>query len=150
MGVEMSELNDCGKVVKIMSDRQLVINIGENKGASVGDYVGVIDPDKEKVSDPSEGTAVGEIVYFKASLRLTHVSAHLSVASTYRTRTVNKGGVMGVSVSKMLDSPKWEKEVENFPVAGVERREGAELSVGDDVIVVAKEIADVGFLLEDI
>lgn len=144
----MSEKKRAGHVAKIMNDRQLIVTLGKEDGIEVGDYVGILDPTTEQISDPVEGGSRGSIVYFKSTLRITHVSEGLSVAATYKTRSVNRGGLMGPGISNILAPPKWEEEIERFNGELSATHELGTISVGDEVYFLSKEVADNGFYLE--
>jgi hypothetical protein len=143
-----------GAVAKILSDREVVLNRGAKDGLHIGDYVGIVDDEGSKVPDPETGEDIGELTKFKTSLRVTQVSDSLAIASTYRVRRVNRGGLgtglRALDIGHMLKQPEWVEVPETMHVDDAEALSGESapaVSVGDRFIEVEKDVADTGFML---
>lgn len=147
-----------GKIARVLSNQDVVLNRGQQHGISVGDYVGVIDDDDSIVENPEDGTEIGGLVSFKVSLRVTQVSESLSIASTYRVQQVNRGGLglgtapnLGAISEKYLREPEWVEQIERMRVspgvAGSLGGTGSTVAVGDHFRVVPKNVADAGYAL---
>jgi len=92
-----------GKVVKLLTSREVVINLGEKDGVKKGMIFAVLDPNGIDIVDPDTGESLGSIERVKVKLKITQVGERISVASTYRKRKVNIGGT-GFDFSSMLRS----------------------------------------------
>jgi len=72
-----------GKIVKILSDKALVINLGIQDGITVNDTVHIIHPGEE-VSDPDNAKkTLGTLEYVKAVLRVTHAQDTMSTCAPF-------------------------------------------------------------------
>lgn len=142
-----------GQVARVLSDQEVVLNRGETHGLSVGDYVGIINSTDTLIYDPVTEDGIDSIKVFKVSLRVTQVSERLAIASTYRMRRVNRGGIGSAAalgdMKRFITEPKWVDEIERMRVAREEVEDGPNevVSRGDEFIVVTKEVADAGYSL---
>ncbi|GLU50137.1 hypothetical protein [Nocardiopsis ansamitocini] len=138
-----------GKVVRILSEREMLINKGEEDGVDL-DFVFVVLPKEiEVIEDPDTGEKLGGMRKVKLPLRVVKVSARMALLRTYRSETVNVGG-SGVAISQLFSSPKWEKRVERIN-SGVDF-EDDDIEPGDPVILVeggAAEVPSVLFVDEE-
>ena len=131
-----------GKVASVINEREIAINVGTAHGVHVNMYFNVIDTQNEEIKDPDTGEVLGPIERPKIKVRVTHVQEKLSVASTYRTETVNIGGEGGVlgPFARSLMPPKWVKKYETlrtedkslFPIEEYD----SFVKVGDPVVQV--------------
>ncbi len=130
-----------GKVARVLSSREIAINIGATNGVAVGmrfDVVGKVD-----IRDPDTEEVLGSIDRSKVRVRVTEVKEKLSVASTYRGNRANVGGkgVLG-DFSRALMPPKW---VTNYEMLATEEKTWEEeeggVEIGDPVIQVIEEAA---------
>jgi hypothetical protein len=99
-----------GKVARILTSRELVINVGSNDGVEIGMYFDVLDPKGDDIKDPDSGEVLGSVERPKVRVKVTKVQERLSVASTYKTYEVNvggRGGGIDFSFSKFLQPPKY-------------------------------------------
>lgn len=144
-----------GKVIRILNDREVVLNRGSSDGIEEGLYIGIIDPDTENLIDPETGESLGGILRYKIALRITQVSERLAIASTYRTREVNVGGsgglFSGAAVADIFAPRKYVTEVERLrlaedaaqPIGESESR----VQTGDSFHTISKETAESGYTL---
>ena len=92
------------------------------------------------VRDPDTGDVLGSVEVEKTRVKVTRVDEHMSIASTYRTRTVNVGGSGStlLALSGWLQPPRWETRIESLKTseASIEEldEEDAFVKVGDPVI----------------
>jgi len=145
-----------GKVIRILNDREIVLNRGLTNGLAEGDYIGVIDPETEDMTDPDTGENLGSIRRYKVALRISQVSERLAIAATYKTKEVNVGGMgdptRGIfGVSQMMAPRKIVTEVERLrlneraakPIGPSESR----VQEGDLFEVITKDTAESGFTI---
>ena len=106
-----------GKVARILNSREIVINVGSNSGITVGMRFEVMDPKGEDVLDPDTRELLGSVERPKVRVKICKVQEHLSVASTYKTETVNVGGSglgSDVSLAGLFMPAKWETKHETL------------------------------------
>lgn len=146
--------NIAGTVARILSDREVVLNRGAKDGVEVGDYIGIVDEEASKVTDPNTGESIGELTQFKTSLRVTQISESLAIASTYRVRRVNRGGIgvglKALDMGRLLQQPEWVEVPETMNVETHDKaakEEAPVVAVGDEFRVVDKDVADSGYML---
>lgn len=146
-----------GTVIRILNDREVVLNRGTNDGLASDMYVGIIDPDTEDLADPETGEQLGGIRRYKVALKVTQLSDRLAIAATYKTKQVNVGGVADpgsplVSITSMMTPKKYVTQVEKLsidrslvkPLGETESR----VRQGDRFEVITEQVADSGFTLE--
>ncbi len=106
-----------GKVARILSSRQLVINVGSENGVVNGMKFDVLDPKGDDIKDPDSGEILGSVNRPKVRVEIIEVQERLSVAQTYKKRTVNVGGTAGYfghTISDMLKPPKYIERYETL------------------------------------
>jgi hypothetical protein len=107
-----------GKVARILSSRELIINRGVADGVRLGMRFAVLDPKGENVTDPDTGRVLGSIFRPKVRVRVVSVQEHLSVAQTFETSTTNVGGRGGLGFSQDLADifapPKYVEKVKTL------------------------------------
>ena len=104
-----------GKVARILNSREMVINVGSLGGVIVGMRFDVMDTKGEHVRDPDTGELLGSVERPKVRVEVSKVQERLSVASTYKTETVNVGGTgLGSGFSDLLMPAKWETRYETL------------------------------------
>jgi hypothetical protein len=99
-----------GKVARILTSRQLALNVGEQDGVRVGMLFEVLDPKGEDIKDPDSGEVLGSVPRPKVRVRVTHVEQKLSLAETFRKRKTNVGGSgleISSGLSKLFMPPTW-------------------------------------------
>lgn len=150
----MSEvLPVAGKVIRILNDREVVLNKGATSGLQEGDYIGIIDPATENLQDPDTGEDLGGIRRYKVALRVSRVSERAAIAATYKTRSVNLGGTGGptASISKLFAEPKYVSQIEKLRLSETGSRplgpSESRVQQGDDFESIDKETAESGFTL---
>ena len=145
-----------GTVLRILNDREVVLNRGTEDGLAHDAYIGIINPDTEDVVDPETGESLGSIRRYKVALKVSQLSDRLAIAATYKTKQVNVGGTADPSVgfaaiAQAMAPKKLVTQVEKLslderaarPLGPSESR----VQEGDRFEVIDEEIADSGFTI---
>lgn len=140
-----------GKVARIVSDREVILNRGSADGVRQGMYFAVMDPNPVEVNDPETDLPIGSFKRVKITLIADQVSEHLTLATTFRTKTVNIGGggagSIG-SVTSIFGAPKYVERVEKLRVDPNHARpldeEESIVQVGDPFETISKARAEAG------
>ena len=106
-----------GKVARVLNSREVALNVGSNNGVEVGMCFDILDPKGEDIIDPDTGESLGFIDRPRVSVRVTIVQGKLSVASTYKTKSVNVGGLLPVfpqPFARSLMPAKWVTKYETL------------------------------------
>ncbi|WP_139199281.1 hypothetical protein [Curtobacterium sp. MCBA15_013] len=111
--------NITGSVAQIVSDRELILNRGSENGVREGMYFAVLDPGFRGVTDPETGESLGDFRVVKVTVRAVEVAPRLTLARTFRTRTVNVGGTNASfgslsTVAAALSAPRYIEQVERL------------------------------------
>ena len=132
-----------GKVARVLNSREVAINKGKCDGVEVGMIFNILSTKGSDITDPDTGEPLGTVDLAKTSVKITIVHERVAVASTYRTREVNVGGV-GFGVTGIFDPPRWETRVETLKIedADVEEldEEEAYVHTGDPVVQVIEVV----------
>lgn len=140
-----------GHIVRILSDEDFVVDLGERDGLTVGDYIAVLS-DKPEPLAPSLSI---ELRAFKATVLVTDCSDSFSIARTYKLKKPSTG-TLGLSISLTAIQPKYSpvdapEQVEKLKVAeGHKRpieRDNSPIREGDIVVKVTEEQADRGYMI---
>ena len=136
-----------GKVAKVLNAREVALNIGAQQGVELGMCFDILSTNGIDIKDPDTGDPLGNVDLAKAKVKVSRVYERVSVASTYRTKRVNVGGV-GLGISQMFQPPKWEDRFETLRTKGSFENSAEELdeedsyvSTGDPVVQLIEEEA---------
>ena len=66
-----------GKIIKILSDKALVVNVGTKNGIKVNDILHIIHKGEE-ITDLDGNESLGLLEYVKAAVRVSHVQETMS------------------------------------------------------------------------
>lgn len=69
-----------GYVAKLVSDDELILNVGREQGVRRGDHFQVLDRESIEVQDPITGASLGSIKRTLATVEVVRVADHLAVA----------------------------------------------------------------------
>jgi hypothetical protein len=108
-----------GRVAKILTARELVINRGSKHGVERGMKFEVLDPKLEDIEDPDTGKSLGGIDRPKVSVEVTRVAEQLAIARTFRSKRINVGGSGGLfagasSLAKQFEPPRYQTRYETL------------------------------------
>lgn len=105
-----------GKVAEIVSDRELILNRGSDHGVEKGMYFNVLDTTTDSIKDPETGEVLGGFKRIKISVVAVEVAERITLAQTFRSKTVNLGGSgSGFSaMTNMLAEPRYVERVETL------------------------------------
>jgi hypothetical protein len=73
-------LYEGGRVIKLVTDDELILNLGKDHGVEPNMVFQVSDPKTEHVIDPKTGEDLGSIKRIKARVRIINVSQRISLA----------------------------------------------------------------------
>jgi hypothetical protein len=136
------------KVARILNSREIVISAGSKNGVEIGMHFDVLDPKGEDITDPDTGEVLGSILRPKVRVKITKVQECLSVASTYKKKTINIGGQGEIfgdlgNLSRSLLPPKY---IEKYETLKTDEKTWEDLSeeesfvkTGDPVVEVKTE-----------
>ncbi|WP_442864682.1 FlgT C-terminal domain-containing protein [Aeromicrobium sp. HA] len=114
-----------GKVVRLITDDELLINLGSAAGVAVGDTFKVLDSRTMNVREPGTNRDLGSLERVKSRLQVVQVSEHMALAEVMGRSTGISGAtriLTGGSISSRLTSGTWPEGVEpGDPVVSVPR-----------------------------
>lgn len=132
-----------GKVARILNSRELVINVGSKGGVTTGMRFDVMDTKGENITDPDTGQLLGSVERQKVRVQVSNVQENLSVASTYKEKTVNVGGNIGLA-SQMFMPARWVTKYETLKTDEQTREDLHEMDsyvkTGDPAVEVLNDI----------
>lgn len=86
-----------GKVARVLSSRQLIINRGTEQGVKVGMRFVVLDLRASDVRDPDTNEPLGSIFFEKIRVEVVQVEPKLALAQTYEIVPPPAGSLLGVA-----------------------------------------------------
>jgi hypothetical protein len=96
-----------GKVAKILTEREVVINIGSVQGVKKGMRFAILASTPEEVSDPETGEVLDVVDRPKVLVQATEVRERITICSTYRTTKIPGGAFNTVySINRLFDLPQ--------------------------------------------
>ena len=138
-----------GKVARILSTREVALNIGKEHGIEPGMLFEILYAAGMVIEDPDTGEALGSVDVPKVRVKVTRVYDKWSVASTYRTKAVNVGGV-GLDTSsyqtltaKLFQPPKWERRYETLRTRGSFEHSAQDLDEEDSYVTIGDAVVQV-------
>ena len=134
-----------GKVARILSSRELALNVGLERGVELDMLFDVLDPTSENIRDPDTRQVIGSLSRPKVRVKIVDVQEKISVASTYRGKDVNIGGT-GPSLNAwatLLAPPRWVREFETLKTEEATwedlKEEDSYVATGDPVVQVIED-----------
>lgn len=120
-----------GKVIKIINDKTIAINVG-SKELETGDYINILDKSVE-IIDPYTEKSLGNYTFKKAKLQIKETHESFSIAEAYKVETVENA--LSIAMNPLLRSSKRivplntnKSENENITLENLEIRLGDEIS----------------------
>lgn len=101
-------------VVRVLSDRELIVSGGEAAGLQKDDRLSVLDAPTD-IKDPVTGEILGQLTATKVLVEVYEVAEKFALARTFRTRKVrvDSGGLADV-----FNPPKFEMKKETLSGTG--------------------------------
>ncbi|HHT9125829.1 MAG TPA: hypothetical protein ACFYD6_08425 [Candidatus Brocadiia bacterium] len=95
-----------GKVIKILDEYSIVINLGWKDGLADGMNVVVFALGSEEVKDPNTGESLGYLELVKAHLKVTHVQERCSICAAELVKKAGEeeGGVQTLGAAMMAEA----------------------------------------------
>ena len=105
-----------GKVARILTVRELVLNIGRHDGVELDMLFDILDPIAQDIQDPDTKEVIGSLYRPKIRLKITSVEERIALASTYKSTTVNMGGQGGIAalLGASFEAPEWVTQYESL------------------------------------
>ncbi len=135
-----------GKVARVLNEREIAINIGTAHGVDVGMYFDVMEAQGQDIKDPDTDEVLGSVERPRVRVQITHVQDKLAVASTYKSKQINIGGValfpaLGYGpIAQALMPPNWVTKYESLKKSGntpdVLDEDNSLVKTGDPVVQV--------------
>lgn len=100
-----------GHVARLLTDDELLLNIGAEQGVEVDMVFKVLDPRAQNVKDPISGADLGSVERVKAKLRVIDVGEHLALCRVHPPRDSGISGaarvLSGAPRSGTLTGTEW-------------------------------------------
>ena len=135
-----------GKIAKILSGREVALNVGRQHNVEVGMLFDILVPGIEEIKDPDTGEVLGTTarVKAKARVKVASVDDKFSLAATFRQKRVNIGGSgIGNLLPSFYEPPRWVTRVETIETREKPNMQLTEneryVAIGDPVIQVFEE-----------
>jgi hypothetical protein len=80
-----------GHVARLITDDELIVNLGSNDGMKSDMYFNILDTSTENIKDPITGEDLGSIERVKAQIRIVRVAERISLGRIYPGR--GRGGL---------------------------------------------------------
>jgi len=82
---------DEGRVIRLVTDDELLFNLGSNNGVRQGMIYNILDPATQNVVDPKTRENLGSLERIKAQVRVISVTERMSLGRVYPGRS--RGGL---------------------------------------------------------
>jgi hypothetical protein len=86
-----------GKVARVLSGRQIIINRGSEQGVQVGMRFAVLDLRAADVRDPDTNEPLGSLFFEKVRVEVVQVEPKLALAQTFQLVPPSQGSLLGVA-----------------------------------------------------
>lgn len=129
----MTELE--GKVIRILSDTELVINLGANDGVDYNSKFEIYEPGEE-IIDPETHKSLGVLDYVKAHVEILEVHKAFSLVhhETTTTETVSRGALSAFAqTSKEVQRTRVHRLPVNSDAIKPRNIKNEQIQVGDPV-----------------
>ena len=95
-----------GKVARVLTARDLVLNRGQVDGVIVGMRFAILNRKGADIKDPDSGETLGSIELPKTFVKVVSVKDHLAVARTFREFRTKGGPLWNIgALGPVLDNP---------------------------------------------
>jgi hypothetical protein len=129
-----------GKVARLLSARELALNVGAEQGVTDGMKFAVLNPRGEDITDPDTGQNLGSVEVRKVVVEVIRTEPRVCVARTFKTRTTKVGGGLLATVD-LFAPPRYQTTADSLRVTdhpGQAEMDEADsfVKVGDPVIQI--------------
>ena len=131
-----------GRVAQILNTREVALNIGTNDGVKLGMLFDIMIPNSYNITDPDTGAILGSLDRPKTRVKVIQIKDRLSLATTYRKKRVNVGGV-GFLASRMFEAPRWVTRYETLKTNESMEHSADELSKADSYVSIGDPVVQV-------
>ena len=134
-----------GSIAKVLNSTQIVINRGTKDGVEIGMIFEVLDKNATDIKDPETDELLGSIDRPKVQVKVSITEEKLSIASTFKTKRVNKGGSGSslTTIGGMFSPPNYVEEVETLKAEDKAwedlPEEKSYVKIGDPVRLIKKQ-----------
>lgn len=98
-------------VVKLLTDDELLLNVGTDGGAEVDQLFRILDPMTMDVKDPFTGESLGSVERVKAKVRVVEVGERVSIARVHPGRSQGLSSIAqvlsGAPRASVLSGSTW-------------------------------------------
>ena len=134
-----------GKVARILNSREVALNVGQKHGVQQGMIFEILSESGGEIRDPDSGDILGVADVAKARVKIKRAYEKFAVATTYRTRRVNVGGVgpSAIDISRYFAPPKWETRYETLKTEGGFEAASEDLTESESYVRVGDSVVQV-------
>ncbi|MDX9753957.1 MAG: FlgT C-terminal domain-containing protein [bacterium] len=126
-----------GKIIRILDDQRLLINLGLDHGVKQGQHFFIYDPGEE-ITDPETGVSLGTLELVKAEVEVVHVQEKISFVMPLPKASEASKTVLSATLQQITPSgkPGMDSTRERFLVNPAQISSGMRttpISIGDAV-----------------
>ena len=136
-----------GKVADVLNERELVINIGSEKGVKLDMKFEVLEKEFYKIKDPDTGKLLDTLDKTKIRVKIVEVREKISIGRTYETYEVNVGGISSQSpstgeirVMTINTGRESLSSILNSPAFGIFGKQSIDVKIGDIVKQIKESV----------
>ncbi|HOJ59783.1 MAG TPA: hypothetical protein PK878_05820 [bacterium] len=104
-----------GKVVSILDDQRLIVNLGMEHGVSMGDRFVVYEEGGE-ITDPSTQQSLGKLELIKAQVEAVHVQEKMSLLMPILKQTTTQSTVLSATLAQTYSTTSSDIYRDRLPV----------------------------------
>ena len=105
-----------GKVARILSEYQLVLNVGEQHGVVPGAVFVIFEQDEE-ITDPDSGESLGCLEMVKARVHVAHVQETICLVESARKPAEDEYSVLSARMAEVEVAGRKRLEREHYKLA---------------------------------
>lgn len=91
------------RVIKIISNQQIVLNVGAKQGVEIGDVFQLVDRDGEEVYDPETDEFLGTLDFTKAEVKVEKVYPKMCICVNNQTLSLIANKNSSFTISSTLN-----------------------------------------------
>ena len=128
----MKTSNDI-RIVKIISDKSIILNVGSDDDVKVGDIFKIISPTTTEVIDPFTKKSLGMLEYVKATVAVTFVYEKMCVCQNSKSASIVD------SLSYLTSIQRKPLNVDTTQISGGFEENSEKIQIGDVAVKVKNE-----------